>query len=430
MSLLGRFRTALRKGRTVETEQAPAPSGAQGPAQGRANAPHSAVLRGQVTHVVILDGTLSTLEDGQETNAGLTYKLCREVAQKTRAATEPTARLSLRYEAGIQWSGWRNALDVIEGRGINRQIRQVYGALASRYVEGDRIFLFGYSRGAYAVRSLAGMIDRLGLLEAAHATERNVSVLYSHYQSDPDTAVAQEFARSHCHQSVEIEMIGVWDTVSAIGIRAPFLWRLSKAKHRFRSAYLGPHVKRGYHALAYHESRRAYAPVMWQTDPDAVAAGTAPEMVQMWFRGNHGDVGGQLGDWAEGRKLSNAALVWILDKAESAGLPLPFGWRMRFLADPTGPKSPPWRGWAKLFWARKPRVVGADPSEVLHPSLTQRVRRRRGGLAWWRLVRRRLRRWQRKNRSARARSYRATPPRNPYEGQRNKGAGSRIRLRR
>ena len=102
--------------------------------------------RGPVTHVIILDGTMSTLNEGEETNAGLTYRLLAE-----RGGPD----LSLYYEAGLQWRSWRNSWDVIVGRGINRQIRRAYGYLASRYRPGDRIFLFGYSRGAYAVRSLA-----------------------------------------------------------------------------------------------------------------------------------------------------------------------------------------------------------------------------------------------------------------------------------
>ncbi|KPU84533.1 hypothetical protein JI58_03340 [Marinosulfonomonas sp. PRT-SC04] len=71
----------------------------------------------------------------------------------------PSQHLSLRYESGIQWLHCRSTLDVITGRGINRQIRRAYGFLASRYRVGDRIFLLGFSRGAYAARSLAGVIE-------------------------------------------------------------------------------------------------------------------------------------------------------------------------------------------------------------------------------------------------------------------------------
>lgn len=137
----------------------------------------SGARRGSVTHVVILDGTMSSLQPGAETNTGLIYKLLREQMG--------LPNLSVRYEAGIQWRNWQATRDVIEGRGINRQIRRSYGALASRYRSGDRIFLVGYSRGAYAVRSLAGLIDRIGLLRQEHATERNVTLAYRHYRQSP-----------------------------------------------------------------------------------------------------------------------------------------------------------------------------------------------------------------------------------------------------
>ncbi len=137
------------------------------------NAPFAA-RRGQVLHVVIIDGTMSSLATGEETNAGLIYKLLSEQAGP---------QLSVYYEAGIQWTHWNNTMDVLLGRGINRQIRRAYGWLASRYRPGDRVMFFGYSRGAYAVRSLAGVIDRVGLLRADQATERNVRQAYRHYQA-------------------------------------------------------------------------------------------------------------------------------------------------------------------------------------------------------------------------------------------------------
>ena len=87
--------------------------------------------RGQVTHVLILDGTMSSLTPGCESNAGLTYRLLSEVSG---------ANLSVYYEAGVQWQDWRATPDVMMGRGINRQIRRAYGYLASRYKPGDKIF--------------------------------------------------------------------------------------------------------------------------------------------------------------------------------------------------------------------------------------------------------------------------------------------------
>jgi len=314
------------------------------------------VRRGPVTHVIILDGTMSSLRHGRETNAGLAYRLIK--------AALPLGQTSLRYEAGVQWTGWRDALNVIEGRGINQQIRRVYGALASRYRPGDRIFLFGYSRGAYAVRSLAGLIDRVGLLTASHATERNLREAYRLYQSADGAAAREGFAKVHCHREVTIEMIGVWDTVKALGLRAPIIWRFSETKHQFHNHHLSHGVKNGFHALAFHETRNAYAPVLWVSDPE-----WSGNLVQMWFRGTHGDVGGQLGGYHRARPLANVPFVWMMEQAETLGLPLPPGWKASFPQDADAPSVGTWRGAAKLFLSRRRRMVGADPSERFHPTL-------------------------------------------------------------
>ena len=106
----------FRIGRQVET---------QAPPRGRA----------PCIHVILLDGTLSTLAPGCETNIGLIYKLLKSAPS--------SARLSLYYEAGVQWHMWRDTPAVAMGRGINRQIRRAYGWLATRYRPGDRIYFFG-----------------------------------------------------------------------------------------------------------------------------------------------------------------------------------------------------------------------------------------------------------------------------------------------
>ncbi|MDK3019999.1 DUF2235 domain-containing protein [Pseudodonghicola flavimaris] len=318
---------------------------------------HSAETRyrGPLTHVIILDGTMSSLEPGYETHAGTTYRLCREMG----------ARVSVYYEAGVQWPHWHATADVVMGRGINRQIRRAYGYLASRYHPGDRIYLMGYSRGAYAVRSLAGMIDQVGLLRAESATERNIRSVYRHYEMTPLSAAARAFARAHCHPSVEIEMVGVWDTVKALGLRLPFLWTLTEERHAFHNHHLGASVRNGFHALALDETRAVFEPVLWTGSRDWPG-----HVEQVWFRGAHGDIGGQLGGYEVARPLANMSLVWMLEQAERCGLPLPQGWALRFFTDPTAPSVGTWRGWGKLFLLRKPRVVGVDPSERIYESLS------------------------------------------------------------
>lgn len=315
--------------------------------------------RGSIDHVIILDGTMSTLRYGHESNAGQTFRILR--------AARALGGTSLHYEAGVQWTGWRDALNVIEGRGINRQIRRCYGVLASRYRPGDRIFLFGYSRGAYGVRSLAGLIDRVGLLRREEATEGNIRTAYRLYENGAKSS-AQAFARTKCHANVRIEMIGAWDTVKALGLRAPIVWRFTETKHQFHNHQLGHSVRHGYHALAANENRMAYAPVLWRSDPDW----PGEDLQQMWFRGTHGDIGGQLGGFHRARPLANIPLVWMLENAENLGLTLPPNWRSSFPCDPRAPSIGGWHGIAKLFWSRKKRVIGADPSEARHPSLDLR----------------------------------------------------------
>ncbi|KUF12069.1 DUF2235 domain-containing protein [Pseudoponticoccus marisrubri] len=320
---------------------------------------HSAYSRhrGSVDHVIILDGTMSSLKPGEETNAGLTFRLLSE-----------SGRISVFYEAGVQWKDWATTADVAMGRGINRQIRRAYGYLASRYREGDRIFLMGYSRGAYAARSLAGVIDLVGLLRASAATERNIRQIYRLYQYDPHGTAAAQFAARHCHPQAPIEMVGVWDTVKSLGLRLPLFWRLTEGEHAFHNHALGASVRHGFHALAHDETRQAYAPVLWQTPPER-----AGDVEQVWFRGTHGDVGGQLDGFDAARPLANIPLVWMLDKLEACDLGLPEGWRDRFPCDPEAPSIGTWAGVSKLFLLRAPRIIGTDPSERLHDTVLRRA---------------------------------------------------------
>lgn len=312
------------------------------------------------THVIILDGTMSSLDEGYETNAGRTYKLLCEA--------EPD--VSLYYEAGVQWRGLRSAPDVMMGRGINRQIRRAYGFLAARYRPGDRVFLLGYSRGAFAVRSLAGVIDRIGLLTSKHATKENIEAIYNIYQANQQSEADENFAAERCHVEAPIEMVGVWDTVKALGVGLPILWRWSAPKYDFHNHDLGRSIRHGFHALARDETRNTYEPVLWTCPSDWQG-----RIEQVWFPGTHGDVGGQLGGFKEARPLANIPLVWMLERVESCGLALPDGWRARFELDPNAKSVGTWGGFGKLFLIRKRRKYADDTCERLHHSVYTRERR-------------------------------------------------------
>ncbi|HVG47556.1 MAG TPA: DUF2235 domain-containing protein, partial [Rubellimicrobium sp.] len=111
--------------------------------------------------------------------------------------------------------------------------------------------------------------------------------------------------------------------------------------------------------------------ILWRT-PE----GRPGIVEQVWFRGTHTDVGGQSGGRSRSRPLANIPLVWMLDRLEGEGLPLPERWRERFPCDPEAPSISSWTGWGKIFLSRRRRIVGRDPSERIHAT-AEPLRKRR-----------------------------------------------------
>ncbi|MDO5527851.1 MAG: DUF2235 domain-containing protein [Paracoccus sp. (in: a-proteobacteria)] len=307
--------------------------------------------RPSVIHVVLIDGTFASLMEGRHSNIGQIYKLLRQLRG---------VPIRLHYAAGQQWEMWRDLPRLAGGEGVARRIQAAYAWLAGSYRPGDQIYLLGYSRGAFAVRSLAGMISRVGLLHPEAAVERNVRLAWRYYR-DPSLPGLDAFRAAGCEKDVEIRLVGVFDTVMALGVRLPLLWMLTEPRFRFHDHQLGREVARGAQALALDETRAAFQPILWRSGPDA-------RVRQMWFRGAHADIGGQLAGFEPARGLANIPLNWMLSQCAEAGLPLPEGWREGLHLDPAAPSVGSWRGWGKAFLARAPRLAGSDPSEAIHPS--------------------------------------------------------------
>ncbi len=313
--------------------------------------------RPPLIHVLLIDGTFASLADGRRSSIGRIHDLLRG-----HLGPAPDARLRLYYASGQQWNRWQTLPDLAMGRALEGRIVEAYGWLANGWRPGDLIFLFGYSRGAFALRSLAGMIARVGLLRPERATERNTRLAWRLYREGGAEGTLAAF-RKRCHPRVPIRAICCFDTVAALGLRLPLLWMVTEPMFRFHDAKLVDGVENGFHALALDETRAAFAPLLWENAPDT------GRVEQMWFRGAHSDIGGQLRGLEFARPLANIPLVWMLDRAEQVGLPLAPGWRRHFPCDPTAPGIGTWRQWGKAFLARAPRLVGANPDEALHPSV-------------------------------------------------------------
>ncbi len=310
------------------------------------------------THVFLIDGTLSRLSDGEETNVGLVYKLLQEVPE-----------ITVGYDRGVQGQGLMKWASVLTGNGINCSIRQGYEALAKDYRTGDKIFLFGFSRGAYAVRSIAGMISKVGLLKPENVYKKHIRKAFRIYENCDAEKRAAKFRRKFCHESIEIEMIGVWDTVKSLGLPFPILSYIAPMATEFHDHSLSPIIQNAFQALAADENRRAFAPIPWKCQPNWPG-----RLEQAWFAGAHSDVGGFVYEMPEARTLSNISLHWMLTRAAMCGLPLPEGWQARFPIDALAPFQGPYAGSSKFFLFRCPRKFGPAQIDYLHESLIERMK--------------------------------------------------------
>lgn len=305
--------------------------------------------------VVLMDGTFASLDDGRRSSVGQIHQMLRQEARRAGGAD-----IRIHYAAGQQWNSWRTLPDLMMGEGLSARIIHAYRWLAVGYRPGDQIFLFGYSRGAFAVRSLAGMIGQFGLLRPGYANERFVRLAWRYYQQGGDQRLIRRFTAKYARDAVPIRMVGCFDTVMALGIRLPLLWALTEPRFRFHDTQLGANVDYGFHALALDETRAAFAPILWD---DSSAAG---HIEQLWFSGAHADIGGQLSGLEFARPLANIPLVWMLERAQFAGLPLPASWTDGLICNPQAPSVGSWRRWGKAFLARAPRVAGQHATESLH----------------------------------------------------------------
>jgi uncharacterized protein (DUF2235 family) len=272
--------------------------------------------------VICLDGTWNAADSKRaETNV---VRLSRAVRANSGADRIPQLCIYLKG-VGTSGSQVERLISGATGAGIEDIIRTAYLFLAQNYVPAhtdeagtavpaDEIFLFGFSRGAFAARSLAGLIGSTGLLKRQSLGELETAwTYYRDFKNRSPQDFVQRFARKaiQTHAEMTINFLGVWDTVGALGIPVGFLGELSGLVHGFHDTSPSRIIKHGAQALAIDEYRDEFVPTLWTG-----AAPTGSTIEQVWFAGSHADVGGGYFD----RDLADIPLLWMIDRAKAAGL--------------------------------------------------------------------------------------------------------------
>lgn len=268
--------------------------------------------------VICCDGTGNEIND-HHSNVLKLYRVLKRSSDQivyydpglgTMGARNDWGRLKQRTE---EFSG------LALGVGLDRNVLDAYRFLISHFKDGDQISMFGFSRGAYTVRVLAGFINTVGLLHAQQAHLcGHAFVAYKQISEDEGFSGVRLFEQALRPLRPPIRFLGLWDSVSSIivprkdRLYAPSLRQLAYTARN-------PSVEIVRHALAIDERRRMFRPYLWKESEEYWAGPFRPndpvpqDVKQVWFPGVHSDVGGGYAEVDSG--LSKKALEWMIDEA-------------------------------------------------------------------------------------------------------------------
>lgn len=285
--------------------------------------------------IICSDGTGNAANKGRGTNV---FKLFEAI--DLTDLSDATGQIAI-YDDGVGTQKLKLArmLGGAFGWGLTRNIRQLYEQLAYVYRPGDNIFIFGFSRGAFTARSLAGFIADCGILNVKPLNNAQVrahvkdayfayrqkyrawlsplwnALMFWRWRSERDReAWRKKFAvddAAKLPNGCRIQFVGVWDTVAAVGLpfaeAAAFLNKVIYG-FKFRNQTLSQQVYRACHAIALDEERHTFYPELWDETKDDKKK---TRIEQLWFPGVHSNVGG--GYPKQGMSL--VALEWMMSKA-------------------------------------------------------------------------------------------------------------------
>lgn len=241
------------------------------------------------------------------------------------------------------------------GFGLTENIEDAYRYLMDRYQPDDKLFLFGFSRGAFTARALAGMLNKVGLLQKGSVNL--IPYASDIYNTRNNDQIAAGFKKTYCNEC-KPHFVGVWDTVGSLG------WWYGK---KFFNTRLNKDVGHAYQAISIDEKRKKFPISIWEEE----ALEPSQNVVQVWFAGVHSDVGG----WYTERDLSDIALIWMLENAHREGLRLKDGWRERLNPKPQGKIHESRTGFWRLW---RPAIRKIPEGAKIHTSVLKRIETDKG----------------------------------------------------
>ena len=218
------------------------------------------------------------------------------------------------YDKGVGTGKFDRLCGGAFGWGLKRKIFDAYSFLVVNYTPGDELFFFGFSRGAYTVRSTFGLIRNGGILKPAFAHKfPDAYALYRRRDdaSHPDAVESELFRRSYSYEP-RAKFIGVWDTVGALGLPVGGFLQFINKGWSFHDMTLSSWVDNAFQALAIDEHRKPFRPSIWESSKNA----TGQVLEQVWFAGVHSNIGGSYPKAG----MSDITLLWMMAKAISCGL--------------------------------------------------------------------------------------------------------------
>lgn len=329
--------------------------------------------------VICLDGTAGQARGPGDSNSVRVWELL-DHSDDTKQIAYYDPGVGTFASAGA-WTGFARWLSrtggLIWGAGLRENLGDAYLWLTQHWEPGDRVYVFGFSRGAFTARALVGMLRTIGLMRPGSENQLQYAVAaYARKGGSENDERSSDEAWKEIHRfsglfarkvdgrsTIPVTYLGVWDTVKAMGLaRSAPKWRFTRSV---------PNAARIRHAVAIDERRRPFSEYLVELDPPKPDKPVTQSLEEVWFAGVHSDVGGT---YPDAPQLSTIALKWMLEGAVAEGMLVNERKVANVYATVTreAAAAPAHRNspiWALAIWRRRRLPPGA----VLHASVRERI---------------------------------------------------------